>query len=85
MDVTKVIPTPYVSIKVDLQDRCLPSDMLDWLEANVGPVVDSEHRSVNIVATNWDAWGLFALNGPTLVTFRFKDTRVATLFKLMWG
>ena len=78
-------PTPYVAIRIQLVDRQLPRDIKAWLAQWVGPVVEEESVNFQVQGIGWDCWGLRAIRGPTLVTFRFADVRKATMFKLTWA
>ena len=79
-------PTPYFAIRIQLKDGWLPSDIVDWLEANVGKTTYESRNPLFVEAVGWDAWGRIPPPGThALITFKFADVRKATLFKLTWA
>jgi hypothetical protein len=78
-------PSPNLTMRVLLEDGRLPKEMLDWLEANIDPVLSENTYGLIAEGETWGAWFIRDMGrDPSIISFRFKTMDQTLLFKLRW-
>lgn len=86
MSKSKLAYTDIFVVAVPVLDGHLDPSIKNWFEVNGSPVLEEGDRIFIAEGSDWEAFtGDRVYSGKVPLRFRFRNSRLATMFKLTWG